>query len=196
MSNAPAFISPDDVSPAAPDRLQALRKLVATARDQEAEKAGLEERITTLSKALNTLYSTTLPDLMDEIGIASIALPADGNLPPVTAQLKPYYAANIQAKWPEQQRKAAFDWLDQHGHGDLIKTEVTVLFPREERAEASELLEELRGEGLEPVIKENVSHQTLTAWLKEQVERSGILPPLELLGATVGRIVRLSTPKE
>jgi hypothetical protein len=109
-----------------PPSLDGLRNLASRARSLEQEKADLEERLKATNKELNELYFRTLPDVMDEAGVGSIALPADGNNPPVELKAQPYYAANIAAGWPQERRQAAFDWLDQHGHGDLIKTEVTV----------------------------------------------------------------------
>jgi hypothetical protein len=113
-----------------PPSLDGLRNLASRARSLEQEKADLEERLKATNKELNELYFRTLPDVMDEAGVGSIALPADGNNPPVELKAQPYYAANIAAGWPPERRQAAFDWLDQHGHGDLIKTEVTVRFDR------------------------------------------------------------------
>jgi hypothetical protein len=157
-------------------------------------KAELEERLKTTNKELNELYFRTLPDVMDEAGVGSIALPADGNNPPVELKAQPYYAANIAAGWPPERRQAAFDWLDQHGHGDLIKTEVTVRFDRGDLAVAQQLIGDLKEDwNLDANVKQAVSHQTLTAWLREQVEEHQKLPPLDTIGATVGRVVKLKT---
>jgi hypothetical protein len=137
-----------------------------------------------------------------------------------------YYKANIAAEWEPQRRAEAFGWLDANGHGDLIRTDVTLSFAREDRAFATQLVNWLKAidlaglirvlaendelvvdlalpEGLRnvaagknsPVLpgvtaKENVPWNTLTAWLKEQVEK-GNTPPLDTIGGEVGRIVKL-----
>lgn len=176
-----------------PPSLDELRSLASRARSLEQEKADLEERLKATNKELNELYFRTLPDVMDEAGVGSIALPVDGNNPPVELKAQPYYAANIAAGWPPERRQAGFDWLDQHGHGDLIKTEVTVRFPRGQMVQAWELVETLKERELAAEIKQAVSHQTLTAWLREQVEEHQKLPPLDTIGATVGRVVKLKT---
>lgn len=179
-------------APVHPDRLQSLRAQASQARALEQEKANLEERLKATNKALNELYFKTLPDAMDEAGVTSIALPAEGNNPPVELKAQPFYAANIAAGWPDERRNNAFAWLDANGAGDLIKTELTLRFPRGELPSAQKLAAWLRQEhGLEPEIKQAVPHTSLTAWLRETVEQNATLPPLETLGATVGRVVKL-----
>jgi hypothetical protein len=136
------------------------------------------------------MYFKRLPDLMGELGINVVSLEADGNVPAVEAKAAPFYAANIAVGWPEEKRRAAFDWLDGNGHGDLIKTEVTVSFRREDRDEAVKFLKVAKDYG-RPEIKEAVHHGTLTAWLREQVEDQHYIPPLDVLGGTVARSVKL-----
>lgn len=175
------------------DRLNQLRDLVAETRDLEQRKAQLEEELKNINKQLTGdggLYFKKLPDLMGEVGITVITLDADGNNPAVEAKAGPFYAANIAAGWPPEKRKAAFDWLDGNGHGDLIKTEVTVLFRREERDDAVAFAELAKQYGT-PEIKEAVAWNTLTSWLKEQVEDHHYIPPLDLIGGTVARSVKL-----
>jgi len=183
-----------DSAPSIPaDRLEVLRDLVAETRDLEQRKSQLEEELKAINKSLTGeggMYFKRLPDLMGELGIATVSLDADGNVPAVEAKAGPYYAANIAVGWPPEKRKEAFNWLDQNGHGDLIKTEVTVQFRRDERDEAVKFLELARQYG-SAEVKEAVHHGTLTAWLKEQVEDHHYIPPLDILGGTVARSVKL-----
>jgi len=179
------------------DSLRRLRELVADARDLEQRKKQLEEQLKEVSRKLNGddgLYFKKLPDMMDEIGVQVITLAAEGNMPAVTASVGPFYAANIGVKWPDQRREAALAWLDDNGHGDLIKTEVTLSFKREDREAARAFVTEARKYGT-PVIEETVHHGTLTAWLREQVEEIGYVPPLDIIGGTVARSVKLKTVK-
>ena len=169
------------------DKLQALRDQAEIYRNLVAEKTDLAERLTDTNKALNELEFKTLPDMMDELGIPRIDIEAEGNHPAIKIEAKPYYRANIAASWPEDKRQEAFGWLTDHGSGDLIKTSVTTAFPREDRDKAIEFARDLESKGLLPVVKEAVASQTLTAWLKEQVEKHSSTPPLDVFGATVGR---------
>ena len=152
----------------------------------------LEERLKATNIALEAQYYRELPDLMDAAGIALVELPPEGNYPAVVAKAGPFYRANIAADWPPEKRAAAFKWLDDNGHGDLIKTTVSVPFSRDQRDEAKELKEKLEAEGLPTVVGESIPWATLTAWLKEMVEKHSATDlPLETLGATVGRVVTI-----
>ncbi len=179
--------------PPSEDKLMVLRALVSETRDLEQHKADLEEQLKAVNEQLTGnegMYFNKLPALMTEIGLTVITLEADGNNPAVEAKAGPFYAANIAAGWPEEKRKTAFDWLDSNGHGDLIKTEVTVAFPRDERKAALKFAKVANQYGAAS-MKEAVPWNTLTSWLREQVEEYGNMPPLDIIGGTVSRSVKL-----
>lgn len=178
------------------DLLKQLRAMVAEARDLEATIASLEEAKGQNSEKLLELFQKKLPDLMQEIGVQNLTLDKEGNYPAIEARLLPYYQANISSKWPEDKRQAAFKWLEKNGHGDLIKTEVRVLFPRGKHKKAVTFANAARKKKLEVIVEEGVHFKTLTAWLKEQFEQGKKLPALDILGATVGKIVRLVQKKD
>jgi hypothetical protein len=68
---------------------------------------------------------------------------------------------------------------------------LTLPFNREERKKAVSVKEALEKKGLEVSVKENVHSATLTAWLKEQVEKHHTIPELDKIGGTIGRVVTL-----
>ena len=180
-----------------PDATAKLREGIKKARSIQLEIEDLTAQLSMKQADLKTLFREELPDLMDKIGSRSIELEGEGNNPPFIARLVPYYSANIAADWPEEKRKAAFDWLEANGHGDLIKTDVAVPFKREERKKAVELVEQLREKfNLFPTVKEGVHFMTLKGWLREQIENKGELPPLELIGGDVGRVVEIKPVKK
>lgn len=193
-SAAVAAAIANESSPSA-DQLDQLREKVKAAKELERVKADLEERLKEANEALSKVYYEILPDLMAQAGVAQITVEAWGNMPRVVAKAKPYYHANIAANWPPEKRQAALGWLEENGHGDLIKTEVAANFPRGEHAKALEFARLAKKAGATPALKETVHFQTLTAWLREQVEDKRVLPPLETLGATIGRVVELKEVK-
>ena len=176
------------------DKLDALKTAVAEVRDMEAEKADLEARLKTLSERLNHQYAKALPDLMDEAGVTAITIEPDGNLPSYTATVKSFYSANIAASWDPERRGAGFRYLETVAAGDLSKTEVGIVFPRERHDEARAFCKKLIEDGYGPSYKETVHAATLTAWLKERAE-AGEIPDLEKIGGTIGRVVRLKEEK-
>lgn len=171
--------------------LHAVAEKASEARDIELEISNLEERLKKRKADLRNIYMVELPNLMDQAQTDRIGIPATGNLPACDLKLTPYYHAQIAASWPQEKRNAAFAALTQLGHQDLIKTDLVISLPREDRASVPQLLETLKKLGLIPQVKENVHFKTLTAWLKEQYERGNPLPPLETIGAEVGRIVKM-----
>lgn len=176
-----------------PDRLKALRRKVAEARDLEQDKKAIEERLTEVNIKLNSLFRKELPDLFDEVGVSAIELEPEGNYPGVSAKAGPYYKANIPASWPPERREDAFDCLKENDADDLIKTVCEVSFPRGAYQDAVAFANSARAQGFNVILKEDVPWTTLTAWLKEQVEKHGRIPPLDRIGGEVGRIVKLKT---
>lgn len=190
------------------DKLEAVRKKLREFRDQQQIKAGLEERLKQVNIALFETEHKTLPDLFNDVGIDKLGLPAEGNLPAYDADLSPYYKASISAEWPEEKRAEAFKWLDDNNHGDIIKSAYVILLPRGARTIALALEKAIKGlkarlpgkktlqkVDVDYVVKLEVPWNTLTAFVKEQVEK-GEAPPLDVLGATVGEIVKLKPRKE
>jgi hypothetical protein len=191
-----AALVAQDTAPTPSDALGKIRDAARRLRDLEAEIVDLTERTTEKKAEVSQLKQKELVDLMNEAGVDNIGLPAEGNMPAYDAKAGAYYHANIGADWPPEKRDAAFAWLEEHGHGDLLKAVVTVAFGRRELEQARTLENTLRDMGLSPNLSMSVPWATLTAWLKEQVERRHAQPPLELLGATVGQIVKLTPRKD
>lgn len=67
-------------------------------------------------------------------------------------------------------KEEAFKWLDETGHGGMVKRDVIVRFDREQQEAAQKLLEDLREEF--PEARQNcaVHWQTLRAWAREMLE--------------------------
>jgi hypothetical protein len=201
MSDQPsaALLAALDESPAREpsDKLDALRQECERLRDDDLEVADLEARLEAVKARRQKRLTETVPDLMDQVGVPEIVIAAAGNKPAARVSIEPYYKANIAADWEEDKRRAAFDWLDADGSGDLIKTVVTVGFPREDRSRALEVVAAIRKLGVDSIeVGEAVAWGTLTAWLKERHKANGKLPPLDVLGATIGRVAKIKPVKE
>jgi hypothetical protein len=173
--------------PAIPqDRVDDLRGLVELKLELDDRKAELEKELSKINAKLLELTRQEIPEVMDGIG-SKITLNAEGNHPEINVKVAPFYSANIQAGWDDERKAAAFKWLEENGHGELIKTEVGVAFPREDRKKAVEFLKAVEKMGLNPSLKASVHFMTLTAWLREQVEDHNRIPPLEVIGGFIGR---------
>jgi hypothetical protein len=175
--------------------LNAVTRKAHEARDLELEAEDLERRLKDTKQALRSIYHEELPTLMDQAQTDRIGVPAEGNMPAYDLRLSPFYRAVIPANWSPEQRANAFQALTDLGHADLIKTEVTIMLPRERREDYHKLTDALAALNLTPDIKETVHWKTLTAWLQEQFEHGNPLPPLEAIGAEVGRVVKMTERK-
>lgn len=178
------------------------KRAVAEAKkfaEKSKRRDELEEELKKLVAELNEIKHKKLPDLLAEAGTDRLGIPEME----LDAVAKDYYHANIAADWTDERREAAFAFLEREKAGDLIKVVVSVSFGRREWARALAFAERVRKAGFEPRIDKGVPWATLTAYVREQWPKwqqrwtrgDKRLPPvdkvLDLLGATVGRIVEL-----
>lgn len=177
------------------DRLEELRARALDVRAVESHIADLEKQLEHLKHNRTSLLREILPEMMDAIKVGEITVAAEGNYPAMKFSVKPFYSANISAKWEPQRKDKAFAWLETHGAGDLIKTTIEVTIPREDRQKAKVILDMLKNFKVPVSANEKVHSATLTSWLKETVEAGGSLPPLDLIGAAVGRLVKIEEKK-
>jgi hypothetical protein len=183
-----------EASPAAPaapaslESIQALGKEV-NVLDERISKG--EELLKELKARKNAILSKELVDALDSTGMEDFSV--DGR----KFEVGPYYHASI----PKEKADEAHDWLEKHDAGDLIKYELIITFPKdcEEEAASLERYVRERYQMAEVEKKRGVPWARLTSWLKELWEStdvSKVLPPLELMGATVGRVVKIKEKKK
>jgi hypothetical protein len=167
--------------------LDQIKEKARELRDLEQERTNLEERLTAVGRRIEAIRHADLPDLMNEAGCSSFTLEAEGNNPPFEVTKRPFYSANIAAKWPDNKRRKAFDAVSEHGGSDLIKTTVTFTFGKGQVKQAMKLADDHRL--LQPEVKESIHFASLTSWLKERVEAGKPVPDLDLIGGRIGQIV-------
>ena len=173
------------------DRLDHVRNAVKKQLALQQRIADLTEESKLLSKQLTDMAMRELPDLFNEIQVDKVGLAAEGNQPAYDAVLSPYYHANI----PQDRQTEAFAWLDKEGHGDIIKNVITIELGRGENEKAEQITYMLDEFEIEYTRKLTVPWNTLTAFVREQVEKYNRIPPLDILGAVIGQIVKLKERK-
>lgn len=178
------------------DQLEAIRVDMRRARDLEMLSAELAEKLGAVQDELQTLLTATLPEKFEAVGIDRLGLLPEGNMPGYDASLKPYYKAAIPAGWPEEQRQRAFDYLEKEDAGDLIRNTFTAELGRGTTRQQERLRKALQKTGIAFREQKAVNHNSLTAWLREQIEKHNTMPNLETLGAKVGKIINLKPRKE
>lgn len=189
--SAPDFVEAATLSE---DKLEAIRTQLREVRDTTARIGDLQSVVGEENKKLQRLTFETLPEMFAAAGIDSLGLPAEGNNPPFEAKLNPFYRANIAASWDEERRAAAFKLLESLGAASLIKTFITIEVPREDRKKVKEITAALRKMKCHFEVEASVHSGTLTAFVREQLEEGRVLP-LDVLGASVGNIVKMKERK-
>lgn len=160
------------------EKLAQLRRMVSllsrAAADVEECRASLEA-----AELRHTqLREKDIPELMLSVGMKLLATD-DG----LVVRLR----EEVRAGWPKEGpgRAAAVRWLQEHQHGDLVKHEVSLRFGKgeEEQKLHAVLMDALRTHvpGMLKRTKqsETVHHQTLLAFLREQLE-AGALQPADM----------------
>ena len=163
--------------------------------------SALEEKLSTARERRKTLTQTELPEYFTRVGQDRMGLPEFG----VDLILENFVHANIAADWEPERRDAAFAWLEDNGHGDIIKVEMTLKFPRTAMAlarwvqqvlETMKLPKQFLNMSIPPIeVGLGVPWNTLTAWAKEQI-RNGAALPLDTLGVTTGQVVKIKKREE
>ena len=144
---------------------------------QDAFVKELDEKLKEEKKKLLKMTDEDLPALMTEANSMEFTL-LDGS----KVTIKPQYGASIKV----DNRPAAYEWLREHGHDDIIKNTISCQFGRGEDDLASSFKAFAEKEGYVPNQTEKIEPMSLRAFVKERVE-NGDEFPMDLFGAYVGQ---------
>lgn len=169
--------------------LERMQQLAAEVNDIDERIAKNEARIAELNARRTQIVMSELVDLMDTAQVPMLEVGGR------KFKAQAYYKAAIPV---EDQDHPGYDWLEANAAGDLIKNQVVADFPRgsEEEAKTAEHLMKLRFQMAQVRRIRTVHWATLTKWLKETHESGDLMPPLETVGGSVGRIVKITKAKE
>ena len=205
-------IKGDKDKPSVPDdKLEAIRTMARAMRDLTKEIEDMEARTKEKKAELARISMNDLVTLMEENKVSAITLEAEGNYPRYELEAKPYYKAVLpRDKITDKVLPAGPEWLKKNGAADLIKRVFVVTLPMDSDKLAVALRKFLigpvpakkKGKKAQPFVpryrfeeKEDVPWATLTSFVKERIEKLKKPVPLETLGATVGKIVRMKEVK-
>lgn len=153
-------------------RVSAIAK---TQFDAAVRVAELEDELKKAKADLFKISTVDLPEAMKEAGLEKFTS-TDG--------LEISVTPDVQCGIPAARREEAYEWLAENGFGGIIKSDVDVIFGRDEREKAEKLVEQLRKKGLEVTFNQSVHAQTLKSFVKERMAdtESEIEFPLDLFG--------------
>lgn len=167
-------------------QLAILDRALVEATALEQSVAQMEEDLKAAKAALNALKTGKIPDLMVEMGMSELVW--DG----WKVKVGDFVSGSLPKE--ETSRAAAIAWLEQHEAGDLIKTEVSLSFGREDREAAVELAQQLEADGYAPTVESGVHAQTLASFARERLA-SGEPIDLEVLGLKTGKVAKIAKMK-
>jgi hypothetical protein len=158
-----------------------------------AQKEQLERQLSELGEQINELQNRVIPDALTQLRLNEFTL-EDGTVIEKTEI--------ITAGIGDANRLEALAWLRDHGHGDIIKNEVKVVFGKGEDGYAIKLLRVLSDMRQQDALrcgaveqKETVNYQTLNAFVRGRLKAGDPLP-LETFKVFIGQVAKLKRPKE
>lgn len=144
---------------------------------QELRVEELEEQLKEAKRELRSLTDEKLPQLLLELGVSEFKL-EDGT----KVTVKNIYGATI----PAARREEAYQWLRDHGHGDLIKNVISASFGMGEDQLAQKFKDTAKENGLICEQKMSVHSQTLKGFVKGEIEKGRDVPQ-DLFGVFVSQ---------
>lgn len=168
-ANAKVF---DQVSEKGTTRLS---RLIRHSQSVADEIKQTENILKDLKAKQRTIDEEDIPSLMEELGVESLTV--DGN----KVSVEKYVSARI----PDDKKDEAFAFLRSIGEADIIKNDVVVTFGMGQDNMAGAVLDDLRGQGLEPSQKTHIHPMTLRSWVKGRIESQEELD-YDVFGVYVG----------
>jgi hypothetical protein len=166
--------------------LKVIAELANQMQNLEGDIEKAEAVVRALKEQHREIEQERLPDAMQAVGMSDFTL-SDGSKVTVTSMLQTSFKADLKPK--------AIEWLDEHGHGGIIKHLVSVGFGRGENDRAHEAIEMLSTAGFPVEDKEDVNFQTLQKWGRE-LAREGDRPPEELFNVFDLVKAKIKAPKK
>jgi hypothetical protein len=177
MVEADFFGDEEELDESAPDYTRVkIANYVSKVRSVDSQIEAAEDEIRRLKGIKDDLELRKIPDALLEAGLSEITT-MDGLK--VTTKL---FVGAI----PREKKQEAYSWMDSHGHGSLIKREVSVGFDKGSIEAAKAAEEAIRQLGLEPKVSMDVHHMTWSSFAKEQTKK-GVSIPFEDWGVYYGQ---------
>ena len=167
---------------ALPDKMDALNAALEEAVALEQTVAQMEEDLKAVKKSLNALKGSRIPDLMGELQMESVVFRG------WQVRIDDFVSGSLPREGEGHEQ--AVRWLEEHGAGGLIKTDLTLAFGKSQHNEALDLAGRLEAEGLAPSVKSGVHAQTLHAFARERI-RNGEPLDIEILGLYIGKVAKM-----
>jgi hypothetical protein len=155
------------------DKLDRIVRLAGQMRDMETLLSDMVTEMDKLTNRLKEVQERELPDAMAEVGLSEFRL-TDGS----KIRIEKRYYGSIK------DMPTAKAWLDKNDMLDIMKSEIKVDFQKGEMEKKSELAETISKLGYKYSDKEYIHPQTLSAFIREQIEAGSDLP-MDAFGVSI-----------
>ena len=167
------------------EELRSLSDLALKQLDYEQMIERKTAELDKLQEGLRQLSTITIPDKMNELGLAEFKLSNGWKV-----QVKPFYSASIV----KEEAPGAIKWLEDNKMGGVIKREINVPIDKGDSASTKKIESALNKLKIFFEKKEGVHAMTLKALFKEQSEAGKTLPD-KYFKTFVGNITKITATK-
>ncbi len=164
-----------------PSDLARLSELADNLAFAKKEAARIEAELEAAQRRVRDIEEGSIPELMDILGMERFRTSSGFEIEVVR---------QVHASIANERKPVAFRWLEEHGHGGMIKRSVVVSFDRDQEEAARRLQEELRR--TYPGVKEerNVHPSTLRSWVSHRLEDGEEVP--EAISVHVVKVAKIT----
>ena len=148
-----------------------LDKLTLQAERLTEQRKRAEDQLQKLKQAEEQLLNKDIPELLAKMRLDDCVTTSG-----IHVKVKREIKASLPGHDRVEARMGALRWLVEHGHGGVIKNQVSVALDRGEDSRADDLVVKLRAEGFDVEAKKDVHAQTLGALVRELVAEGKIVP--------------------
>jgi hypothetical protein len=148
-----------------------LDKMTLAAERLTEHRKRAEDQLQKIKQAEEQLLNKDIPELLAKMRLDECTT-ASGIVVKVKREIK----ASLPGHERVEARMGALRWLVEHGHGGVIKDQVSVALDRGDDSRADALVAELRGKGYDVEAKKDVHGQTLGALVRELVAEGTVVP--------------------
>jgi len=148
-----------------------LDKMTLQAERLTEARKRVEDQLQKCKQAEEQLLNKDIPELLAKMRLDDCTT-ASG----IHVKVKREIKASLPGHERVEARMGALRWLVDHGHGGVIKNNVTVALDRGADDRADALVVELRAKGFDVEAKKDVNHMTLGALVRELMAEGKIVP--------------------
>jgi hypothetical protein len=163
-----------------------LDKLTLQAERIHEQRVRADEHAQKLKQAEEQLLNKDIPELLAKMRLDECTT-ASG----IAVKVKREIKASLPGHDRVEARMGALRWLVEHGHGGVIKNQVSIALDRGEDTRADDLVVDLRAKGFDVEAKKDVHASTLGALVRELVA-NGTIVPRDLFNLFDMRIAKLT----